>query len=157
MSFGVYHRFLERWAVLAGIDWTNWSGIEELRIEFEGPEFGPTQPDNITVQAWEDSFRYSLGLTYAWSDDLVLRFGVTYDETPVPDRTRTPRLPDGDRFWVAAGLGYRLNDRLSFDVGYAHLFVEDGDIDLEDPIRGNLRGSTDNAVDIVSVQLNWRF
>ena len=35
VSFGVYHRFLDRWAVLAGVDWTNWSNIEELRTRTE--------------------------------------------------------------------------------------------------------------------------
>jgi long-chain fatty acid transport protein len=151
-TVGVSQRLGRRWTVLADVTWTNWSRFEELRVRF-----GNGQDDSVTEHDWHDSFRYAAGVTYAWSDALELRLGVAFDETPVPNRTRTPTIPDNDRYWVAAGLGYRLTERLGLDLGYAHLFVEDGDIDLSDPLRGNLRGSTDSAVDIIGLQFNWRF
>ncbi|HET6521835.1 MAG TPA: porin, partial [Geminicoccaceae bacterium] len=152
VSLGVAQRIGQRWTVLADVTWTNWSRFDELRIRFASG-----QDDAVTVHDWHDSFRYGAGIAYAWSDALELRLGVAYDETPVPDRTRTPAVPDNDRLWLAAGLGYRLTERASLDLGYAHLFVEDGDINLTDPVQGNLRGATDNAADMVGLQLNWRF
>ena len=152
VTLSVQHRIGRRWAVLGDIAWTNWSHFDELRIGFANG-----QPDSVRPEDWHDSFRYAVGATYDWSDNLVLRVGLAFDESPVPDRTRTPRIPDGDRFWTALGFGYRFGGRASLDLGYAHLFVEDGDIDLTDPVSGNLRGSTDNAVDIVSAQFNFRF
>jgi long-chain fatty acid transport protein len=38
---------------------------------------------------------------------------------------RTPRIPDGDRTWIAFGGQYRLSPQSALDFGYAHLFVND--------------------------------
>ena len=114
----------------------------------------------------EDSFRYSLGVKYRPNGRWVYRCGVAYDETPIPNRQyRSVRVPGNDRTWVALGLGYRHNDSLSFDLGYAHLFVDDPEIDKgvalspedENFFRGNLRGEYDAEVDIVSAQITWQF
>ena len=58
-------------------------------------------------------------------DKLSLRGGVAYDETPVSDAYRTPRIPDGARTWIAVGGQYRAVRQSAIDFGYAHLFVED--------------------------------
>ena len=45
----------------------------------------------------------------------VTAFGVAYDETPTNDVTRTPRLPDQDRVWLAAGIQYRFGKAGAFE------------------------------------------
>lgn len=162
VSVSAYHRFSPKWAVMADVTWTNWSRFDELRIKFDTNENGVTLPDNVTTEAWEDSWRYSLGATYNPSENLALRAGVAYDVEAIPDvEHRTPRIPGDDRTWVAVGAGYRLNDRLTLDLAYAHLFVADPEIDKnpvgEDALRGGLKGKYDASVDIVSAQLAYNF
>ena len=115
----------------------------------------------MTTQSWHDTFRYSLGAVYKpapWT----FRAGVAYDESPVPDAAlRTPRLPDNDRTWIAGGAGYQVSGSLSVEIGYAHLFVGETEINKsatgEDRLRGGLVGSYRSSVDIASAELNWRF
>ena len=110
----------------------------------------------LTEQNWDDSYRYSLGANYRFSDKLTLRGGVAYDETPVSDAFRTARIPDEDRTWIAFGAQYRLSDKSALDFGYAHLFVKDADIDkLENLVR--LTGTYDASVDILSAQYTHSF
>jgi len=157
VSAGVWHNFSKEVAVGADITWTNWSTIREIRIRFENP----AETDAVTTLRWEDTFRYSLGAVYApgaW----VFRAGAAYDETPVPDAAyRTPRVPDSDRIWVAAGIGYAVSDTISVDAGYAHLFFRDAETRKtatgEDQFRGGLSGSYDSSVDIISTEITWRF
>jgi long-chain fatty acid transport protein len=105
--------------------------------------------------------RYSVGLDYQYSDSLILRTGVAFDESPIPSsKRRTPRLPGEDRTWVSMGLTYLASSAISFDVGYSHLFIDDAKIDntLESSVptlNSTLTGEYDGDVDILSVQLNW--
>ena len=79
------------------------------------------------------------------------------------DEYRTPRLPDNDRVWTAAGFEYKLGEKGAFDMGYAHLFVDDASSNLPNqdtpasPPKGKLIGSYAAKVDIVSAQFRFSF
>jgi long-chain fatty acid transport protein len=80
----------------------------------------------------------------------------------VPSRKRTPRIPSENRTWLAIGAGWAPLANVSVDIGYAHLFAPDADIDLRagetgNTFRGNLSGSVETSIDIVSVQASLRF
>jgi long-chain fatty acid transport protein len=93
--------------------------------------------------------------TRAWA----WRGGVAFDETPVPSAAlRTPRLPDNDRTWLALGFSWSPAARLRLDFAYAHLVIEESRIDSVEVNTGHrLVGKYENATDIVSAQLQWRF
>jgi long-chain fatty acid transport protein len=159
LSLSVYHEFHPEWAVMADYSRTYWHVLDELRFDFDN-----TLPDGVTTLEWEDSDRYSLGLQHKpTGSNWTYRIGVAFDETPIPNsHYRTPRIPGEDRTWLAFGLGYKKSDTLSFDIGYAHLFVDDPRInksltDTENQSRGNLNGSYDASVDLLSAQMTWKF
>lgn len=161
-SISAKHRLTPKLVVMADATHTNWSSFKELRFEFDD-----NTKDGVTTEAWEDAWRGSLGATYAASDDAVLRFGVAYDQTPIPSSYyRTPRIPGADRVWFTLGGGFKLSDTISLNAAYAHLIVKDPKmnktIDMTDPddenlFRGNLKGTYEASVDIASVQLNYQF
>lgn len=158
LSVSLFHQFSPQWMIMADFTWTNWRLFDELKIDFDNPN----QPSSVTTENWQDSYRYSLGLTFIPEDDLTLRAGTAYDTSAVPDKEhRTPRIPDGDRLWIALGAGYKFSKLFSFDIAYAHLFVNDPQIDKdpvgEDAVRGGLKGTFDTHIDIVSAQLTLRF
>lgn len=141
--------------LLADVAWTGWSSIPELVVTRDTGEIISETPEH-----WEDSWRFSFGGTYRLNDALKLRAGVAYDETPVPDSTRTPRLPDGDRTWLAIGVQWSMSDAWTLDAGYAHLFSEDVrlDQDADNPLlNGRLVGEQTSDVDVLSVQASYRF
>ena len=140
------------------VAWTQWSVFEELRIKFDNP----VQPDSVTEQEWNDTFFVAAGATYRHSEDLVFRAGVAYDETPIPDATRTPRIPGADRYWTAVGADHNPAPWLSLNASFTHIFVDDGDVNLSatDPgnrFRGNYRAEYDNAIDIITVSAKVKF
>jgi len=153
LSVSGYHALNDRWAIMGDVTWTRWSRFKELRVRFDSG-----QADSVTDENWDNSMRYSLGLNYRYSDQWLLRAGVAFDEEPIPDAAhRTPRIPGNDRRWIALGASYRSSDRMSFDIGYAHLFVKDTPINHVSSSAGTITGSYDNSVDILSAQLNWAF
>lgn len=164
-SLNIYQELTPAWAVTADVTWTEWSSFDRLVINFEqGVGAGLASKQSVTTENWEDNWRYCLGTSYKANDALTLRAGVAYDEGVIPSSTyRTPRIPDEDRFWTAAGFGYKLNDRMNLDFGYVHLFVKDAKMDKiddntgENRGRGTVIGEFQNHVDILSAQLVMKF
>jgi len=159
VSLSVAQRAGDRVQVLADLTWTGWSSFDELRIVYDS-----AQPDTLSVQDWRDVLRASIGVNVDVSDALQLRAGLAYDEEPIsgPER-RTARIPGNDRIWLSLGLGYALGPRLSFDLGYSHLFLPETAIDNQNleanSGRGGaiVRGEYDSSVNIFGAQLTWQF
>lgn len=158
-SASLYSKVTPKLAVMADVTWTKWSRFKELRVKSTNGA-----SDIVTTENWDDNYRYSLGLSYYATDKTTYRFGVAYDETPVTSpEYRTPRIPDGSRKWVAAGFGHKFSEKLSFDLGAAYLFVNDPKINQiatptnENTTRGNLKGTYDCNVKILSAQINYTF
>jgi len=153
VALGASHEIARGWTILSDIVWTRWSRFDELVFRFDNPK----QPRTVQPEGWRDSFRYALGLRYTPDRIWTLRLGLAYDESPIPGAIeRTPRIPDADRVWLAAGLGVRPFDRVQLDVGYAHIFSPSVSIDNVDPVTGHhLRGEYDASADVIGIQLTW--
>lgn len=155
-SLSIYSKVTNRLALMADITWTEWSTFQQLVFDFSNP----LATDSFTPEKWDDTWRYSVGASYDYNESLVLRGGLAFDETPMKDNYRTPRIPGNDRFWVSFGAGYKFNESLVIDFAYSHLFVDDAKINLvsaENTTKGYLTGSFENSVDIASIQINYKF
>jgi long-chain fatty acid transport protein len=160
-SVSVFQRFGDKWDLMGDITWTHWKRFKDLTVVRTDAAGGVLESQ---VENWDDTWRFSLGLNYHASQQLTLRFGTSYDQSPVPDANRTARIPDNDRVWGAIGLQYAFTPGLLLDVGYAHLFVRKSTINQPNTLTGvpaafsgQLVGNYDNSVDIVGVQLTWSF
>lgn len=157
-GIGVHQEIGKDFALMAEAQWTGWSTLDELIIKFDNP----AQPDNVSEYQWNDAWFFALGGTWAATDRLKLRLGAAFDQSPVRNRYRSPRVPDSDRYWLAAGLGWRVLDNLSLDLGYTHIFFDDADVrqrgtDTGSALRGNLDASYESQIDIVTLSLVYRF
>lgn len=159
LSLSVAHDYGEL-KVLADITWTGWSSFEELRIKYDNPD----QPDSWTTEEWEDTFRYSLGVDWQYTDKVTLRSGIAYDETAVPSAERlTPRIPGNDRTWLSFGGTYVVNPEFTVDIGYSHIFISDTKINNtfesgQPALAATLTGTyEDTSADILSAQLRWNY
>ncbi|HXV22897.1 MAG TPA: outer membrane protein transport protein [Alphaproteobacteria bacterium] len=157
LGLSIYQQVTDRLSIAGSVEWTNWSRFDELRVDFDTPGI----PDDVTRENWNDSFFFALGLNYQVTENLLVRGGVAYDQTPVPDAFRTAALPDEDRYWLSFGGTYQVNEVISIDVGYTHIFADDAVIE-EDfaagpvPVTGTIRGEYDPSIDLFGVQVNIR-
>ena len=155
-TLGVRQRLTDKLDLLGTLEWTGWSSFDELKIRLgSGDEI-------VTPERWDDSWFVALGAEYRPRDDLALTAGAAFDQSPIDDRFRTPRIPGNDRTWVSLGVAWTPRPSVTVGGGYSHLFVADGDVDLQGGAtdaggRGDLRGRFENAVDIVVLQGTLRF
>lgn len=138
ISLSYFQQLNDQWSITA--DWSNtgWSSFDSLDIKFANVG----TKDAIVDEGLSNSNRYSVGVDYKFSQAWTFRGGVALDKTPVPDPTapcnttalnpactndinasRTARLPDDDRRWIALGASWHVSDRSQWDIGYAHLFL----------------------------------
>ncbi len=158
-ALGVYHRIDPQWAVMGDVSWTNWSLFKELRVRR-----ADVLPDSVTKENWRDSWFFALGTTYTPHPGLDLSVGVAYDVSPVSDAYRTARVPDSDRTWLSLGASYALNDAITLNASYAHIFADNPKIDtsiststLLGQRTDHLTGRYDNEIDLFSVGISGRF
>lgn len=160
-SIGAYHEVTPRLAVMADAQWTQWSSFDELRVDFDNPAQAPT----ITTQDWDDSWFAAIGAEFKLNEKLSLRGGVAYDQSPVPDSHRTPRIPDSDRWWFSIGGSYAFNDHIDLHAGYSFVMAEDAKLALtataaatdENRFRGSLSGDLNANLHILAVGATVRF
>ncbi|MCD6526801.1 MAG: TonB-dependent receptor [Desulfuromonas sp.] len=125
-SFAVAWKPVERLTVEFDVDRFGWSSYDELDIDL-----GSTSPLGDSPAApkdWNDVWAYRFGVQYAVTDQLDLRAGYARDNTPAPNATVGPELPDADRDNYTVGFGYH-TERAVFDVAYMWVDFDDRDVD----------------------------
>lgn len=160
INIGFHHEINKQWSVMGDAAWTNWSLFDELRIKRKDG-----LADDVTPENWEDTWFFALGTTYSPTDKLDLNFGVAFDQSPVKDNHRTARIPDANRTWLSAGLGYDITEAIRLNAAYTHIWV--GDATINDTKRmtlsptttvtDTLRGSYDSGIDIFTLGVTAKF
>ncbi|MCB2111331.1 MAG: outer membrane protein transport protein [Rhodobacteraceae bacterium] len=151
VSLGAYHEFSEKWTIMSEVSWTNWSTFKELRVKFDDG-----RADDVTEENWDDSWFFSLGAEYHPFEQHTFRFGVAYDESPVPDDSRTARIPDSDRYWLSLGYAYDFAPGRRVNIGYTHIFFDDIEL-AEATSSGSLTGDYTGSADVVSAGIQFSF
>jgi len=147
-----------KFTLLADAQWTRWSRLENLELKFE--KIVGLSNVSTNEYNWEDAWFGAIGATYRHDDEWTFRTGLAYDESPIPDEYRTPRVPDADRTWVSFGVKYEPEDSgFGFDLGYSHVFMDDSTVNLgrDNPLDTDLTARYENSVDIVSLQAIYKF
>ena len=111
-SLGLAYRINSKFLVEFDLNWTGWSSFDRTDIEFtDDPEFS-----SAIVSDWEDSNNYRAGLLWDVRGPGEWRFGAHYDESPQPDTSLGPLLPDASRVGISAGYGRPLGKKTYLDL-----------------------------------------
>ncbi|MPS32912.1 MULTISPECIES: outer membrane protein transport protein [unclassified Salinivibrio] len=160
------HQLTEQWAVHTSINWTEWNSFDKLEADI--PSLS-NDPQMVKVENWEDNYRFAIGTTYQWDQQLTLRSGVAYDTSAVSDKNRTLTIPETDRTWLSVGAGYDVTPKLTLDAAFTYVFAKDAPVkEPRDGINseseknaealfGKFEGETTGNVWLVGVQASYRF
>ncbi len=150
-----FHTLNDKWDLMADLQYTGWSSIQQLQIvRSTGATLSNTPED------FRNTWRGSVGANYHYSDQWKFRMGLAYDQSPVRDATRTPTLPDNNRTWIAVGAQYLATPQLALDLGYTYIFVSNPSIDQNQgstAANGLISGSYKNTIQVVGLQLTYTF
>ena len=153
---GLYYKGFDPLTFEIGLTWEGWSSFDELRIELADGS------SSVTPRDWNNSFIYNFGVRYRLNPTVTLLAGYLYGETPVPDHTFDPSIPDSDTHLFSLGTDLNFNRcKVAFSYAYQR---------FESRTKNNLIGaspvaeSTDLAngtyksdLHLVALGLTYRF
>jgi len=148
--------------ILGEMDYYTWSNFQQIAIKTMSPTLG----NLVTQENYRDTYSFALGAEYQLDPQWKLRAGIKYDQTPTVDAFRDTRVPDGDRYWIATGFHYAFNDHIGIDGSYAHIFVEDSNINVNRSFfttvpglqtTSNIRAESSVSIDILTAGLTYKF
>ncbi|MDQ8035851.1 MAG: outer membrane protein transport protein [Pedobacter sp.] len=153
LSLSAFHQLNEKFNLQADVTWTRWSRFEALDIKTASGEGDVTQEEN-----WKNNWRVAVGGEYQTTEQLALRAGLAWDQSPVPDESRNISFPLDDFKAISIGLTYAFSPALALDAGLQKTLdfdsdVNDGDVNTSySQANGNSESSTWSA----AVGLNWK-
>lgn len=134
------------------VEWLQFSNFKSLPLKSDlAQSLG--FPTSI-AENWKNTFTVGIGGDWKFSPDWVLRAGYQFYQTPVPDSTYSPTIPDSDQNVFTIGLGYR-HKRHSFEAAYGLDFYADRNIQNNQNPAFN--GKYEISVHLMSLSYRYTF
>jgi len=156
LAGAVIHPF--SWLNLSGdIEYSLWSEFSSVKIRYADP----TLPDVIMNQDWSNIVNARFGLEAAFSD-FSIRAGIRFEQSPVPDATLSPGLPDATGTGYSIGFGYKAGEGLILDFAYSLMQYNDRRVTnssiMVGPYAGGFNGlySSQTASVAINVTYSWK-
>ncbi len=149
LTLSTYADLTAEWSLMATAQWTHWSLLQQLNV------IGANgQTEGLAVR-FRSTWFGSLGANYRprWAPRLMLQTGIGYDQSPVNDTTRSPRIPTRADVPLGIGLTYAVLPNASLQLAYLHEWgVGDSGVNFSNaPTAGRLVGAYATHADVVSI------
>jgi len=157
LSLAVAYTF-EKTTLEFTYDRTFWSAYKQLDFAYPVSLVHPILTlafDDPVAKNWDDVNAYRIGLTYLWSQKLILMAGGGIDGNPIPDSTLSFDLPDSDAWFGSLGFRYRHSEKLSYGAAYLYADKDDRTVmDASGAIDGTFSGA---ATHLLAFSLTYLF
>ncbi|PVZ68808.1 OmpP1/FadL family transporter [Pelagibaculum spongiae] len=168
-SLHSYHQISPNLSLLSDLTWTEWSVIQEIRVNILS-----LLNDSLTPANLKNTLRLSLASNYQYSPSLLLRAGYAFDQSPVQDEYRSPSLPDSDRQMLSVGAAWQLSKTQTIDFAGSMILFKTAEVNYNDwagqdtppPALGEggftgskhtTRGTFESQAWLLGVQYNHKF
>lgn len=152
IAAGCGFRVTDTLRVGADIEWIEFSRYD--RVTFDVGAHALLLGQTTVQQNWKDAWTVGVGADWKLSDWWTARAGYTFIESPIPDSTLAPTLPDADRSVASVGLGYNAGCH-HLDVGYAYSFFDERHITQNQ--NPNYLGSYELETHLLGISYRYRF
>ena len=140
----------DNWTFSYEADWFHWSSFGQLDITF------PSRPDlNRTInESYTNSWQFRFGVERRFGPTWAARAGAYTDESPSPQATMSPLLPDANRRGLCAG-GSWVSGRVRFDL--ATWYVMGSERSTDGLNRDNYNGTYKASAFTVGASFGYGF
>ncbi len=128
LTFGLC---LSRWQPLTvnfDVTWTGWSTFDKLQVDLNRAVLsnGVLTSSIVSPRNWRDAWAFRVGGNYQLREDMKIRAGYIYDQTPVPKETFDPQIPDNNRHIFTVGGDLKIS-RFTLGIAYNYIYTESRD------------------------------
>lgn len=155
-SIGVANTSIPDLTLEFDLQWTGWSSIDSLNLDFANAVTDFSAPKN-----WNDVLALRFGGEYRLDKTMALRLGYVYDPTPIPDDTIDTLVPDSDRHDFSIGVGWGF-ENFTIDFAYMAIVLKERKVNSvlntanpAAPYR--LHGTYETLAHLAGLSLTYRF
>jgi len=130
LGIGFSVRPVKAFALQFGFNYVFWRVLDKVVMNMEDLVILYNQISSDTLYFhWKDTYEVGAGVELYLGEKFIFRTGFAYDQSPIPDSTFNPLIPDlGKRVGVAGGFGYNLSDYTTLNFAYTYTFAPDREI-----------------------------
>lgn len=156
LTVGVSYDLNSDLVLALDINRTYWSAYENLDVHFNSVAGTSYNPRN-----YNDANIVRLGAQYAMDEDLTLRAGIYFDNSPIGDGYYTPETARADSTGYTAGASYKISKQMELDFSFLLLEFDEfnGSYDYYDQ-SGTLvsfSGDYKSSVTTIGFGLNYKY
>ena len=129
LAFGVgYNK--NNLGIYTSITYTKWSRFDEIVASFRKVKLLNTPIEKeIIPENFKDTYKFAFGVEYGFTPNLDARIGFYYDQSPVPDTTLTPLIPDiNTKLGLNLGAGAKINQQIKLYLGTEYVYTKDKNV-----------------------------
>lgn len=122
LAAGYGARLTDAWRAEVQVEWLSHSVNHSQPIEVGAPYDALVRDESGNtgiLNDWDDTWTFGFGTDWTFAPGWTAQAGYMFMESPVPDETISPLLPDADRQVFAVGLGRRFGAH-ALDAAYTY-------------------------------------
>lgn len=164
LTLSGYQDLTKKWAMLSSVVYTGWSHFKTIQLNnvaaYSVESSEQSYEQVVSQEDYRNTWRFSLGTNYHMTDRWMMRFGCGFDQTPTVNEQRNIRLPDANRWAVAAGTHFQVRPDIGIDLAYSYIWAaQNAFIDkaqILGPTSVNIIQAVGNShVNLVAAQVVW--
>ncbi len=156
-QFAGFHQLSDHWALHYTAQWTGWSAFDGITgIDGETGSGVPIGDRELKEYGWKDSWLFSIGGTYTINPSWTVRAGYMRDNGVIDD-IDSLSIPDSNRNWYTAGLGYNLSPKTTLDFALALVCGEAVDVTEAGSAGESVSATTLSNAVYYSMQYSYAF
>lgn len=121
LTVGFSYAFCDDWLFAFDYNRTFWDAYESLDVDFTNTL---TNPDFSNPRNYKNSSTYRFGLQYNVMNNLTLRAGYYFDESPVQEGYFAPETPRNDSNAYTAGLSFNITPKIAIDAAFDYVHFD---------------------------------
>lgn len=172
LTLSADYRLTDKLDLMGSFTWVDWSVFKEMRLEYvdsvnrggadiTGSGDDVRRRDLVQPLHFKDSIRIGVGARYQLNNEVVLRAGLSKDNTPLTNANyRTPRGPDSNRTILGLGASYRWSEKMDFDIAYGSVRLAKASVNARENPAGTqhrAEGSSKGVLNTFGMQVNYNF
>ncbi len=120
LTLGLSYRLSDKTIFAFDINKTYWGAYKSLDVRFNNGAGTSVNPRN-----YQDANIFRFGVQHMMDQDLTLRAGIYFDESPIQDGYFAPETPRNDSIGYTGGASYKLSKNMKLDLSLLILVFDE--------------------------------
>lgn len=157
VTLSLYQQLNAQWALLASVNWQDWSRFGEIGVALD-TQLAGAQSASVDAR-FKDTYQLALGSQYQVNPQLLWSLGLAYDTAAVSDANRGVILPTGATWRLGTGATYSLDQNTDVNLSWDLIWMGDMPVEQSKPLSGErLAGEYRHAwIQTLTANMTWRF